>query len=95
MERVDLSTPIVKPDVTTYEIGSLLLELRPNPRIVVTLVGSDGTGKVHEYTGSEALTMLRALNTAPLNVKSLHRRVMERLIADGVIGGTISGVPDA
>ena len=37
--------------------------------------------------------LLTGLNKADLSAKSLERRIYERLIADGVITGTIAGVP--
>jgi hypothetical protein len=36
-----------------------------------------------------------ALNKVNLSTKSLHRRIIEQLQADGLLGtGTISGAPD-
>jgi hypothetical protein len=38
--------------------------------------------------------MMISLNKVNLSVKSLHRRVIEQLINDGKLDGTISGSPD-
>jgi hypothetical protein len=46
------------------------------------------------YEGTEATNLMVALNKANLSTKSLHRRIMEKAIADGKLSGTISGVPD-
>ncbi len=46
------------------------------------------------YEGSIAMTLLLALNTANLTIKSLERRVLERLIADGLLAGAVTGLPD-
>ena len=37
---------------------------------------------------------MKALNKADLSVKSLHRRVLERLIADSFLPGLVSGSPE-
>jgi hypothetical protein len=65
-----------------------------HPRIVVKLRADDGKRVAHNYLGLTALTLMRQLNKADLTLTSLHRRVINRLIADGIIGGVVSGVPD-
>lgn len=45
-------------------------------------------------TGTTTADLITALNKANLSVKSLERRILERLQTDGRIGtGTISGTP--
>lgn len=92
-ELVTLTTPPVAAVSVDYRVVYLELDWEAR-RIVVKLLGSDGSRVGHNYLGATALTMMRALNTANLTTKSLHRRIIERLIADGVITGPISGVPD-
>lgn len=93
MEQLDLTTPETKPPVTTYRVVSLFLDW-DGARIQITLIGSDGVGKLAEYTGPTATSLMSGLNTANLSIKSLHRRVMERLQTDGKLGaGTYSGAP--
>ncbi len=41
-----------------------------------------------------ATTLMRVLNKANLFTKSLHKRIMEKAVADGKLTGTISGPPD-
>jgi hypothetical protein len=49
----------------------------------------------YRYEGETALTMMRQLNKANLSTLSLHRRILERLAADGKLpSGTITGDPD-
>lgn len=51
---------------------------------------------VVEYRGEEAATLLAGLNTANLATKSLRRRLIERLQADGHLpAGTIAALPTA
>jgi hypothetical protein len=93
MEKITLAAPEVTPAITTtdYQLASLLLDLEAS-RIVVTLKGTNGERRQVIY--EDAAATLKALNTANLTVKSLHRRVMEKLIADGKVAGTIAGTPD-
>lgn len=92
-EQLDITTPVAKPSVTTYTLASLSLDWLAQ-RIVITVVDSSGQGTVAEYTGPAATAMMTALNTANLSVKSLYRRVLEKLVLDGKLpGGTVSGVP--
>lgn len=92
-EQITLTTPAVAAVSTDYQVVYLELDWE-HARIVVKLLGPDGQRLAHNYLGATALTMMRQLNTANLSIKSLHRRVMERLIADGVVNGPITGAPD-
>jgi hypothetical protein len=87
-EIVTLGTPIT--DVT---LVGLVLDW-PGEQITVIL-GTEGGGRInHELFGGEAVAFMRALNRADLSKKSLHRRVLEKLVAKGVLRGTVSGEPD-
>lgn len=92
-EAITKTLPAIPAVVVEYQVVYLELDWE-RARIVVKLHGSDGSRLSHNYRGDTATQLMRALNTANLSAKSLHRRVLERLVADGVIGGTISGVPD-
>jgi len=94
-ERVDLTSPDqVRPGTSTYRIKELNLNFEAKV-IVIVLLGANGEVKevVYDRT-SGAVALLRGLNKANLSVKSLHRRIMEQLISDNHLGGTISGIPD-
>ena len=94
-EQIDLTTPdqaIV--GTFTYSIAQLVLD-RQHGRIVINLIGDNGQRKVVIFGDAEnARSMLRVLNTANLSNKSLYRRIMEELISNGNLAGTISGTPD-
>mgnify|MGYP001613529204 FL=1 len=92
-ELITLTTPAVAPVLTDYRVVSLALDWEEE-RIVIKLLAPDGQRIGHNYVGVTALTLMRALNKVDLSVKSLQRRILERLVADGVIAGVISGVPD-
>ena len=94
-EQIDLTDPDQAVAGTlTYKIIQLVLDMEQG-RIVVRLVGSGGQRKeVVLGDAANARAMLKALNKADLSVKSLNRRIMEKLLADGHLEGSISGTPD-
>lgn len=95
METIALATAEVTPQkvTTDYRVIYLLLDWE-QARIAVHVRGTNGERKEFLYEGVTATTMMTNLNKADLSVKSLHRRIMERLIADGHIQGAVIGVPD-
>ena len=92
-ETIRVTTPAVPETYTDYQVMYLELDWEL-PRIVIRLRAPDDKRIAHNYTGATALTLMRGLNVANLSTVSLHRRVVNRLIADGVISGAVSGVPD-
>jgi hypothetical protein len=62
--------------------------------IEVRLIGQNNIVTICHYYAKEADDLIIALDKAPLNVKDLQSRVIERLLADGKLVGTISGAPE-
>jgi glycine cleavage system pyridoxal-binding protein P len=92
-EQLDLTTPLVPPTRTTYTVIRLLLDWNASV-ISITVRGSDGLDTVAEYTGATAVTLMNQLNKVDLGVKSLQRRILERLVTDAKLPtGTVSGTP--
>ena len=91
MEQVDI-TPVRPPAKTHYRIVRLTLDWEA---ACIDIVLKDNTGgtQTHTYSGAEATTLMRGLNTANLTANSLHKRTLTRLIADGKLAGTVSGTP--
>ncbi len=87
-EQVDLTTP-----AASVKIASLMLDWR-NKIISIGYVTDIGSVAYHTISETEAETLMILLNKANLTTNSLHRRTMQKLIADGVVAGTISGTPD-
>lgn len=95
MESVTLSTPEVTPQITTSDYRVVLLHMNwERASINIHLRGTNGELKEARYDGATATGLMQGLNTANLSIKSLHRRILERLIADGKLAGSISGAPD-
>jgi len=93
MEQVDLTTPITQPAITNYRLNKLDLRWL-DQHIRIELVSDAGDVIEHSYDGTTARNLMIALNKADLSTNSLQKRVLNKLISDGVITGTISGVPD-
>lgn len=96
-EAVTLTVPIVKTATSSCSLDSLLLDV-PRGRIVASLTCNNGDAVVKQYdsfstpTGASLLTTLNRANNSVGN-PSMIAKVYNRLIADGVITGTVSGVP--
>jgi len=71
---------------------SLLWDLR---KVFIWVRNPTGHTECFSYKDNMAVAMMRALNTANLSTKSLHRRILERLVEDGKLpAGTVTGSPD-
>lgn len=94
-EQITLTTPETKPQINTtfYRVVSLHLDWRLS-EIGILLEGENGERRSFGYEGSEALMLMTALNKANLSTLSLQKRIMNRLIADGKLTGSVTGAPD-
>lgn len=93
-EQVDLTEPEVKTN-TRYELSRVVLDYKEK-NIEIVLEGANGEikGKVYNaHTSPTGQMLLNQLNTANLSSTSLVKRIYNRLLADGVIAGTVSGTP--
>lgn len=98
-EQLDLTTPIPgTAALNDYEVIGIHLnwmEAADDAYIKVVLAGDNGRGRsIVLATGAAARTLMAALNKADLSANSLQRRVLQKLIDDGHLAGTISGSPD-
>lgn len=105
MESLTLATPEIQPQITTstYQISYLYLGWEQQT-ITIGLHGQNGELKTFGYGGTtpdgaindraKAVTLMTALNKANLTVASLQKRVINQLIADGFMAGTVTGSPD-
>ena len=94
-EEVVLTNAEVQPQKTTTGYKVVRLNMDVEKRVLLTaLRGTNGELKEFTYTDQEALDLINAVSKANLTVKSLPRRIMEKLIADGHLTGAVSGTPD-
>ena len=92
MEQVDLTEIVQPPAVNNYRISRLSLDW-DSACIDILLRDNVGGTVTATYSGQEATDMMLVLNTANLTTNSLHKRTLNKLIADGKLLGTISGTP--
>lgn len=93
-EKLVLTTAISYTQTIEYFVDRCDLNWR---QAVIHIELHDNVDKrfEHSYYGSTALTLMIALNKANLSTKSLHKRIIEQLQADGILpAGSISGSPD-
>lgn len=104
MELFTLAVPEVVPAVSNIAWRLVKLDLDwEAAEIVIGLKGSNGERRSFTYGGiygatdadrTKATALMVALNKANLSIKSLQRRVLEQLVADGLLAGAITGAPD-
>ncbi len=94
-EQLDLLTPAkARPGTSFWRPVRLVLDEEAE-LIEAGFRGANGERTTGSYHGDEALILMRQLDIANLSVKSMRRRVIEKMQADGILpAGTISGTPD-
>lgn len=93
-EVVTLATPQVK-TAPACALDTLILDVTRS-RIVAQLVcpGGDPINKQYDsFSTPTGATLLSQVNRGNFTINSLIKVVYQRLIADNVISGTVSGTP--
>lgn len=92
-EQIVLTQPDgANPGVPAYSVSALNLDF-DSKTIIVVLRSVDNKIRTETYNAQQgADQILSAFNK--LTAQSLHRRILNRLIADGRLQGTIDGTPD-
>ncbi len=94
-EQLDLTTPVASTGGTSFWTVDSLHLFKNKEIISIVLEGENGERLTLGYTGQVATDLMIFLNKANLSVKSLHKRLLEKLVADGKLDGTVSGVPES
>ena len=93
-ERLDLTSPVTTPTVTSWTPDELHLGWQQQ-FIRVLFLGPAGEKKTCVWSGSAATTLMVALNKANLTSNSLHKRIINQAVTDGCLtAGTVAGSPD-
>ena len=94
-ETVTLTAPIVKPATSSCALDTVLLDVK-GARILVTLACNNGdtlTKQYDSFTTPTGAALLSTLNVSANSAgNSLIRKVYARLIADGVVVGSVTGI---
>jgi hypothetical protein len=106
-ESLDLTTPVVESKTTdiyavvNLSMDSEMLAETPIPPgvpvpgfVTIAIKDNNGVRTSKSYTGVLAQNMIKFINTGDFTVRSLHRRILEKLSADGVLVGSVVGTPD-
>lgn len=102
MENLTLTNPEVTPQITTANYHVIAIQLYwEQQTIIITLRGDNGELKTFTYGGpapddnrAKATQLMIALNKMNFSVNSLQKRVIQQLVNDGFIAGTVTGTPD-
>lgn len=97
MEQIDLTTPEQYPlptkTVVSWRVDEIHLQWSAQ-HIGIVVLGPDNERREIHYNGAIATSLMTTLNKVNMSVKSLHKRVLEYIVADGKMAGTITGVVD-
>ena len=98
VEQISLTNAyVVNPTSTTkFEVESLYLD-RLTPEIRIRISTTTAAGYIYRefsYYGSTATSLMNTLNKANLTTNSLYKRIMNQLINDGFLSGSVLGTPD-
>lgn len=94
VEQINLTTPYVADPRSANNFKIEALFLNWNDSLITIRVGNGVLNNVFHYQGEQARNMMIILNKANLTNNSLHKRILNQLINDGYLTGTISGTPD-
>lgn len=72
------------PVIPGTEPGNVSIQLKDNLGGIIT----------HTMVGLEAQNFIKFVNTGNFSVKSLNRRILEKLSNDGILPGTVTGTPE-
>lgn len=103
-EEYTLTTPVVvQPEVKSTKYQIVVSTFDWEQQHIVFQVKGDGNRLFVEYGGvmaseadkTEATKFMRTMNTANFTTKSMQKRILEKLSADGKLPpGSVTGTPD-
>lgn len=91
---VELFVPTTPDTISNFRVVRLTFDWTA-AKIRIEVRDEDGRVTPFVYSGATATTLMNQLNTVDLSTQSLHRRIINRLVADGFLpAGSITGSPD-
>lgn len=94
VEQIDLSVPITKPAISYYRVVRLELDWDIAKIEIHLKFTPTGERIIFGYSDTEALNLMKAMNTKNFSTTSMQKTILQKLITDGKLAGTISGSPD-
>lgn len=93
-EDLVLTDPVTRPSTLNYRVHRLDINATDST-IAITVVGTVNELLTFHYSGEVGRNYIRFLNTGNFSVTSMQRRVLQRLVTDGLLPpGTVQGAPD-
>ena len=101
-EQLDLTAPETFPSISTWSVVDIYMS-KEAPSLKVTLASNTGARFVYRVVPSATVTAAKILNALSFinqgkfmttQGKSLQRWLLDKISAEGVKIGTISGTPD-
>ncbi len=93
-EQIDLTVPITKPTISYYSVSRLELDWDASRIEIHLKFAPTGEKFIVGYSGTEALNLMVIMNKKNFSTTSMQKTILQKLIADGKLVGTISGSPD-
>lgn len=93
-EQIDASPAFVVDPSSTTVLKISRFTFDRDWKVIEVVVANGVIKKSFAYTGATATTLMTALNKANCSITSMEKRILNQLIADGYISGTVSGNPD-
>ncbi len=94
MEQIDLTIPIVKTNITYWKVSRLELDWGRATIEIHLIFNPTGEKFITGYTGTEATNLMVIMNKKNFSTTSMHKTLLQKLITDGKLIGSISGSPD-
>lgn len=92
-EVLTLTVAETPPSMTTWAVSKLVLDVDAGV-IAARLKSNTGAMFFYREQDADTLAAIVALNKANLTIKSLQRRLLERISAKGAKVGSVSGTVD-
>lgn len=93
-EQIDLATPITEPATAFYRVMSFTCDWE-NARVNIYLKDTVSGKREHfEYVGPVATALMVLMNKKNFTTVSMQKTILNKLITDGYLVGTVSGSPD-
>ncbi len=90
-EQIDLTTPIT---ISSFKVVELHLDLRGQEIRIVLYNSVANKDMTVIYTGPTALALMVQMNKMNFSTTSMQKVILNKLITDGKLTGTVSGIPD-
>lgn len=94
VEQIDLTAPITKLAISYYRVIRLELDWDMAKIEIHLKFTPTGERVIFGYSGVEATNLMILMNKKNFSTTSMQKAILQKLISDGKLVGTISGSPD-